>query len=201
MRESISCVGASAGSKTRDGARRVTTVVVPGFFRMVVTSLSVSMLLLCSFSGFASSDIPHEERGYQGSGYSLSDYENINLANGNLTFRVPIHTLRTDGGLEYDVAAYFNSKFWYLHHYCSSNMYGYFNCEDNGFETLDAQIADGVSAYGFGWDLRPPRVRFNVPPDGMPVLVDASGAAHPMCPYEPWATSGRSLGRNRDGSR
>ena len=97
------------------------------------------------------------------------------------------------------MAAYFNSKFWYLHHYCSSNMYGYFNCEDNGFETLDAQIADGVSAYGFGWDLRPPRVLFNVPPDGMPVLVDASGAAHPMRPYEPWATSGRSLGRNRDG--
>ena len=74
MRESIPCVGASAGSKTRDGARRVTTVVVPGFFRMVVTSLSVPCSS-CSFSGFASSDIPHEERGYQGSGYSLSDYE------------------------------------------------------------------------------------------------------------------------------
>ena len=53
----------------------------------------------------ASSDLPHEQKGFNESGYALSQYENINLANGNLTFHVPLHTVRTDGGLEYPVVA------------------------------------------------------------------------------------------------
>ena len=147
----------------------------------------------------ASNDVPHEEKGYQSSGYALSDYETINLANGNLTFRVPLTTLRTDGGLEYALAAHFNSKLWFTRRYCSFDNASYHNClleTESGpwyGDILQADIAMGVEAFGLGWDLRPPHIAFARPPseDYPEALVDASGARHLLHGDPPWVGNSR----------
>ena len=60
----------------------------------------------------ANDEVPHEARGYERSGYDLSTFENINLANGNLSFRIPLASIHTDGGLGYELALHHNSKVW-----------------------------------------------------------------------------------------
>ena len=69
----------------------------------IAIALAAGVALGFSALVFASSDLPEEAIGYDDSSYSLSQYETINLENGNLTFRVPLYTLRTDGGLTYDL--------------------------------------------------------------------------------------------------
>jgi len=50
---------------------------------------------------------PEGVHGYQENGIDLSEYENVNLANGNLTLNIPLATLSTDGGLSYTIGAYY----------------------------------------------------------------------------------------------
>ncbi len=137
----------------------------------------------------ANDEVPHEARGHERSGYQLSSHENINLANGNLTFTIPLARVQTDGGLDYQVALRHNSKVWFTSRYCSLVPQGYEDCQGGGGEILEARIAHGVEEFGFGWDLRPPRVvlhRHSPFYRGM-ALVDATGATHSLSPTEPWA--------------
>ena len=115
---------------------------------------------------WSGTEMPFDKKGLQESGYQLSQYENISLADGNLHFRVPLYTLRTDGGLEYPVSARYNSKRWYAHRYCEKRAGndGYVSCEgtvigDFGGEFVSVEVAAGLSAYGFGWDIRLWRVQ------------------------------------------
>ena len=94
----------------------------------------------------ANDEVPHEARGYERSGYDLSRNETINLANGNLVFRIPLAGVRTDGGLEYQLALHFNSKVWFTHRYCSIGPGGYLDCAQSGGDILSAEIAHGVEA-------------------------------------------------------
>jgi hypothetical protein len=159
--------------------------------RAVVKRLVIALIVVFGQTAsfvVASNDVPHEEKGYQSSGYTLSDYETINLANGNLTFRVPLHTLRTDGGLEYPVTAYFNSKFWATRRYCTLS-HPEVSCGENGGYIRKAVIANGIEAYGFGWDIRPPRIQEPTPASVRQAraFVDASGALHFMSGTKAWA--------------
>ncbi len=81
---------------------------------------------------------PEGVHGYQESGMNLSEYENVNLATGNLTLNIPLATLTTDGGLSYSVGAFYNSK------------------------TAKSSFYRGVENFGLGWDMRPPRLRATV---------------------------------------
>jgi RHS repeat-associated protein len=142
--------------------------------------------------GSANDEVPHEARGHERSGYALSDYENINLANGNLTFRVPLATVSTDGGLSWQVALHHNSKVWYTHRYCTLVPPGYDSCQAAGGAILDATIAHGVEEFGFGWDLRPPRIllRRSVPFARQPAYVDETGAKRSLVGAPPWDLEG-----------
>lgn len=151
-------------------------------------TLAVVAALAIPGGSRANDEVPHEARGHEQSGYQLSNYENINLANGNLTFTIPLARLRTDGGLDYQLALRHNSKVWFTNRYCSLVPQGYEECEDAGGQFLEARIAHGVEEFGFGWDLRPPRVvRFRQSPfpRGM-ALVDTTGARHALSLTEPW---------------
>jgi len=120
--------------------------------------LTCSLFLLGPGQAFATDDHPGEATGYQESSYSLSNYETINLANGNLTFKVPLYTLATDGGLTYDVALYHNLKRLSSWQWCL-DAYPYdppcVGVEDSW---NSAEVVGGVDNYGFTWDLRPPRL-------------------------------------------
>jgi len=164
------------------------------FLKRLGASL-VAILGLTAMSAVASNDVPHEEKGYQKTSYGLSEFESINLASGNLTFRVPLHTLKTDGGLEYPVTAYFNSKFWNTRHYCNLSGDGYGGCQENNGEFMRADIADGIEAFGFGWDLRPPRILFSedsLHSEFLRVFIDPSGATHKIHTSPPWDVATRS---------
>jgi len=140
----------------------------------------------------ASDEVAHEARGHERSGYSLSDYENINLANGNLSFRVPLWTVHTDGGLAFELALQHDSKVWHTHRYCTLVPDGYQSCEGAGGAILEAQVANGVEAYGFGWDLRPPRlvVARTRPSSRQTAYLDATGARHGVSGTPPWQMVG-----------
>lgn len=151
-------------------------------------ALAVGISFLVSLPISANDEVPHEARGYERSGYDLSSFEHINLANGNLTFRIPLAAVHTDGGLSYELALHHNSKVWFTHRYCSLTPIGYAGCEGTGGDILEAEIAHGVEAFGFGWDMRPPRVvLYRTTPfvRGMAYL-EASGAKHGLSPIPPW---------------
>ncbi len=158
---------------------------------------TVRLMLLVAVMGLAGAEpslandeVPHEARGHERSGYQLSNYENINLANGNLTFTIPLARVHTDGGLDYQLALHHNSKVWFTSRYCSLVPQGYEECEEGGGEFLHARIAHGVEEFGFGWDLRPPRVVLyrQVPFTRGIALLDATGARHRLSVTEPWTT-------------
>ena len=136
----------------------------------------------------ANDEVPHEARGYERSGYDLSTFENINLANGNLTFRIPLASIHTDGGLDYELALHHNSKVWFTHRYCSLTPIGYQGCAGSGGDILEAEIAHGVEAFGFGWEMRPPRIVLyrTVPFVRGMAFVDSSGAKHGLSSTPPW---------------
>ena len=154
---------------------------------------------LCLFPEITTAEngnnLPHEAKGFQESSYSLSDYESINLANGNLTWRLPLYTLHTDGGLTYDLALHYNSKIWYTYSYCSYGASGYQTCPESSF-LGSAQVADGVKNYGLGWDLRPPRIYLMRETDRFRdkryshIFVDQSGARHSLHDDYAWASQG-----------
>ncbi len=158
-----------------------------------LVAASLLLLLLAPLPLPATDDFPAEAKGYQSTSYDLSQYESVNLANGNLTFRVPLYTLTTNGGLSYDIALHFNSKLW--SHRVVQCMNGRALAEGR------VRVADGVPNYGFGWDLRPPRLEMDsecvnlVSPDDpcdeaqleRPLAwVDASGARHYLYDSMPW---------------
>ncbi len=151
-------------------------------------ALAVGVGILVSGTVRANDEVPHEARGYERSGYELSAFENINLANGNLTFRIPLASIHTDGALGYELALHHNSKVWFTHRYCSLTPIGYQGCEGSGGDILEAEIAHGVEAFGFGWDMRPPRVvLYRTTPfvRGM-AFVESSGAKHGLSVVPPW---------------
>lgn len=142
-------------------------------------------------------DIPHEQKGYRESGYDLSQYENINLANGNLVFQVPLYTVSTNGGLSYDLSLSYNSKVWYTKRFCGwmgSATNSYAHCaaaaDAGDGEIYTAEVADGVGDYGFGWDLRPPRIllsrQLEFEDRRGTTLVMSSGARHQIACTVPW---------------
>ena len=58
--------------------------------KRLTACLAAATALSVAGGAAANDEVPHEARGHERSGYALSAYENINLANGNLTFRVPL---------------------------------------------------------------------------------------------------------------
>lgn len=161
-------------------------------------SMAGGMLALAAMPSVAraSDEVAHEARGHERSGYSLSDYENINLANGNLSFRVPLWSVRTDGGLAYELALQHDSKVWHTHRYCTVVYDGYERCEGAGGAILEAQVAYGVEAYGFGWDLRPPRIVMarTLPHTRQTAYLDGTGARHGVSGTPPWLAAGDADG-------
>jgi RHS repeat-associated protein len=147
-----------------------------------------ALAIVMPASVWASDEVAHEARGHERSGYSLSDYETINLANGNLSFRVPLWTVHTDGGLAFELALGHDSKVWHTHRYCTVVYDGYESCEGAGGAILEAQVAYGVEAYGFGWDLRPPRLVLarTSPHSRQTAYLDATGARHGVSGTPPW---------------
>ncbi len=148
----------------------------------------------------ATEDFPGEAKGYSSTSYDLSADESVNLANGNLTFRVPLSTIATDGGLAYDIALHFNSKlFAHRHVMCWR--------PDVSTITTSVSIGDGVANYGFGWDLRPPRLQMDAecvnrdlgdggcaegPSLERPLAwVDPSGAKHYLYNAQAWDSPGQ----------
>jgi len=137
----------------------------------------------------ATEDIPEEAKGYQENGFSYSELDSVNLTNGNLTFRVPLYTLSTSGDLSYDLALYYNSKLW-THRPLDLTL-------NSQVDFVGVSIADGIQNYGFGWDLRPPRlqirtacIRYTDCPTpsltGLVAWVDQSGAKHYLYSLPPW---------------
>nr|MCU0305339.1 hypothetical protein [Thermoanaerobaculales bacterium] len=110
----------------------------------IVTSLVLATLCGLAQAAEPTGDDPvfalrgEEARGYSSGGMNLSEYEQVNLANGNLTLAVPLASVTTDGGLSYSVSAHYNTKIGGV-----GETFGYYR---------------GVESYGLGWDLRPPRV-------------------------------------------
>ncbi len=82
-----------------------------------------------------------EAHGYSKSGMNLSQYESVNLANGNLVLTIPLGSVATDGGLGYAVNAHYNSK-----------------VRGNSGEPTGTNYYRGVESFGLGWDVRPPRL-------------------------------------------
>ncbi len=166
--------------------RATLQLIKTALFRCV--AITGGLCITVSAPIHANDEVPHEARGYERSGYDLSSFEQINLANGNLTFRIPLAAVRTDGGLSYELALHHNSKVWFTHRYCSLTPLGYSGCEGTGGDILEAEIAHGVDAFGFGWEMRPPRVvlhRTTPFVRGM-AFVEASGAKHSLSATPPW---------------
>ncbi len=126
------------------------------FQRHLVIAFAVFLCALCGFvhaedpepapdPGPVFDLTPDGVKGYRESGMNLSEYENINLQNGNLTLEIPIATVSTDGGLSYSVSAFYNSKV--------AGRPGYAAGNDN---------YRGVENFGLGWDLRPPRLAASI---------------------------------------
>ena len=142
------------------------------------------------------SEHPGEAKGYQESSYELSKYETINLANGNLTFRVPLHTLTTDGGLSYGISAVSNLKETTFFPECTD--WEDSQCIMQG----SVGVAQGLRAFGYTWDLRPPRIVIERPVPGgtylpnsdlkgVPHWVDESGAVHNLIGKPAWLHVGQ----------
>jgi len=162
-------------------------------FASFVVALAAMSSLLASVA-VATDDLPEEATGYQESGYDLSKYENINLANGNLTFRIPLHTLRTDGGLSYELALTYNSTGFAHRWYCYDGNVPEDECRPGHASHPDDRwysrtVRDGVRAYGWMWDMRPPRIIIGAGRETLrePLAwVDTSGAKHYLVKHPPW---------------
>jgi len=147
---------------------------------------------------YASSDLPEEAIGYDAeSTYNISDYESINLANGNLGFRLPLYSLSTDGGLTYNLALQYNSKMWETRQVCVEDTCGSADdpcgscfADQGDDQYMAMEIATGIESYGFGWDLRPARIEpSNLEAPGVAgafAWVDPTGAKHHLDQTEPW---------------
>lgn len=150
--------------------------------RFTVSALiGVVLAVAVPHPGWATEDLPWEAKGYQQSGYDLSRYEQVNLSNGNLTFRIPLTSAFTDGGLRYDVSLFYNSKL-FAHRRV---RYGVMPEQVTGIA-----IADGVEAFGTGWELRPPRLQMDAR-RGQDIRkplawIDPSGAKHYLYDTPPW---------------
>ena len=185
----------------------------PGFSPSAFQALLMVACALVAGSAYAEGDYnsaehPGEAKGYQESSYDLSKYESINLANGNLTFRVPLYTLSTAGGLSYDLSLVHNDKqaveFPTCKHY-DPEPPG--DCEILG----PVAVPGGMRVYGYTWDLRPPRIVLARPvPDGVypwsaassltgvPHWIDESGAVHNLIGLPAWEHDGEEQPCNFD---
>jgi YD repeat-containing protein len=170
------------------------------FIKAIAVVLAVlSSTIIPTFTE-ASSDHPDEAIGYREASYGLSQYETINLSNGNLTFRIPIGAVTTDGGLAYNVALVHNSKMWETRPLCIDHV-PYNGCapgipSQGEDRWITQQIATGIESYGWGWDLRPPRIDYAadiVDPNTPASWIDPSGAKHYLAGAPPWAHTGSHI--------
>lgn len=156
--------------------------------KRMISSLAL-LCLLFALPVIAGLDYPQEAKGLTSSSYSLSDYESINLANGNLNYHIPLTTLRTDGGLEYPVVAWFNSKAWAITPACQTGFAGSVDCSVGVDGLVGTRfVLTGIENYGFGWDLRPPRLKLTYDAGVSKWVwryVDESGAPHRL-QTKPW---------------
>jgi RHS repeat-associated protein len=171
------------------------------FIKAIAVVLAVlSSTIIPTFTE-ASSDHPEEAIGYREGSYGLSQYETINLSNGNLTFRIPIGSVTTDGGLAYNVALIHNSKMWETRPLCM-NFPPINTCSpgvpgEGDDMWVTQQIATGIESYGWGWDLRPPRIDYAadvVDPDTPTSWIDPSGAKHYLAGAPAWDHTGGQSG-------
>ncbi|MCP4538722.1 MAG: hypothetical protein GY832_16430, partial [Chloroflexi bacterium] len=165
--------------------------------RFSAATLTLVILLMAAIlpqPSLATEDVPSEAKGYQNSNFDFSEIESINMTNGNLTLRIPLYSLATDGGLTYALTLFYNSKLW-----AHRVIYA---CKQPGTNQRlyrGTAMADGVENFGFGWDMRPPRLQMDAcrkerstddcaePSLARPLAwVDPTGAKHYLYTVPPW---------------
>jgi len=77
--------------------------------------LALVLLLMISSAAFAQTTAARPDRGVMpGASYSVSDFENISLTNGNVSLSIPLASLPpiAGGKLKFTLSAVYNSKLW-----------------------------------------------------------------------------------------
>jgi RHS repeat-associated protein len=98
--------------------------------RFHVSILGVALIVLSPVFAFAQQTAARPDRGFlPGASYSISDFENISLTNGNLNMSIPLASLPpiAGGKLKLTLSAVYNSKLWNITR-TENQLEPFYNC-------------------------------------------------------------------------
>ena len=76
--------------------------------------------------------------------FALSDFDNVNLYNGNLNFHLPLLRVGGRGGAGYTMALKLDSKLWSVYHNIDGYGHDFFVPSPNWWSGIDASYSPGV---------------------------------------------------------